>query len=77
MWVLVEGHDEHRGRTITARGLLVNLGQCLCRLAHIDMLLLQVLGRRSQPSCLQNGVELFFTDLMRCVELLAGVPASC
>ena len=61
---------------VLARCERINLGQSFCRLHHIDMLLLQVLCRRSPASCLQDAAELFFTDLTR-VKTLAGIPASC
>ena len=72
--VLVEGHDEHCRCTISARSECVNLSNSICRLYHIDVLLLQILGRGSQSPGLQNTVQLFLTNLTR-VKLLAGVPA--
>ena len=57
--VLVESNKEHCGSTVTAGSHGIELCERLCRLEHIDMLLLQVFCSGCQPSRRQDGVQLF------------------
>ena len=57
--VFVESNKEHCGSTVTAGSHGIELCERLCRLEHIDMLLLQVLCSGCQPSRRQDGIQLF------------------
>ena len=71
--VPVIGDHQHGGRAVTAGRDRVDPGQHLRRLHHVNMLFLQVLGRRGQPSRLQNGRQFGSIHLL-ITEFFARVP---
>ena len=54
----------------------VNHSESLRTLRHIDMMLLQVLGRRSQTPGLKDSIKLLAAQPTLRIKPLAGIPAT-
>lgn len=70
----VKRHHQTGGCIVAAWRCLVDLCKPLCRLDHIDLLLLKILGSRCHAACLQDLGQLCSVHRLACIKIFAGIP---
>ena len=70
----VKRHHQTGGCIVAAGRCLVDLCKPLCRLDHIDLLLLKILGSRCHAACLQDLGQLCGVHRLACIKIFAGIP---
>lgn len=70
----VKRHHQTGGCIVAAGRCLVDLCKPLCRLDHIDLLLLKILGSRCHAACFQDLCQLCGVHRLACIKIFAGIP---
>ena len=70
----VKRHHQTGGCIVAAGRCLVDLCKPLCRLDHIDLLFLKILGSRRHTACLQDLGQLCGVHRLACIKIFAGIP---
>lgn len=70
----VKRHHQTGGCIVAAGRYLVDLCKPLCRLDHIDLLLLKILGSRRHTACLQDLGQLCGVHRLARIKIFAGIP---